>query len=96
LKTKRKLSVRFRRKRKWRTKYGKESGILRKRNGNDKSINGNGKENEGALSDGKKNGRGNSGKINTKSFRKYNLERPVHLADLHLHMKPGLATYQVH
>jgi hypothetical protein len=62
LKTKRKLSVRFRTKRKWRTKYEKGSGILRKRNGNDKNINGNGKENEGALSDEKGNGRENSGK----------------------------------
>jgi hypothetical protein len=96
LKTKGKLSVRFRIKRKWRAKYGKGSGILRKRNGNGKSINGNGKENEGALSDGNENGRGNSGKINTESFRKYNLERPVHLVGLHLHMKPGLATYHVH
>jgi hypothetical protein len=91
-----KLSVRFRRKRKWRAKYEKGSGILRKQNGNGKSIKGNGKENEGALSDGNENGRGNSGKVNTESFWKYNLKRTVHLADLHLYMKPGLTTYQVH
>lgn len=58
-----KLFARFRRKRKWRVKYGKGSGIWRKRNGNGKIINGNGKENEGVLSDGKGNGRGNSEKI---------------------------------
>jgi hypothetical protein len=29
-------------------------------------------------------------------FRTYNLERPVHLVSLYLHMKLGLATYQVH
>jgi hypothetical protein len=96
LKTKGKLSVHFRRKRKTRTKYEKGSGIWRKRNGNGKIINRNGKENEGALSDEKRNGRGNSGKINTESFRKYNLERLVHLVGLHLHMKLGLAMYQVH
>jgi hypothetical protein len=38
-----KISVRFRRKRKWRAKYEKGSGILRNQNGNGKSINGNGK-----------------------------------------------------
>jgi hypothetical protein len=93
-----KLFVRFRRKRKWRAKYEKGNEILRKRNGNGKRLNGNGKENEGALSDGNGNGRGNSGKLNTESFRKYNPERLVHLVCLYLHVKPGLhmATYQVH
>jgi hypothetical protein len=86
----------FRRKRKWRARYGKGSDNWRKRNGNGKIINGNRKENERALSDGKGNNRGNSEKINTESFRKYNLERAVHLVGLHLHMKLGLATYQVH
>jgi hypothetical protein len=89
-----KLFVRFRRKRKWKTKYEKVRGILRKRNGNDKIINGNGKENEGAFSDGRRNGRGNSGKINIESFRKYNPERPVHLVGLYLYVKPGLTTYK--
>jgi hypothetical protein len=96
LKTKGKLSVHFRRKRKTRTKYEKGSGIWRKRNENGKTMNGNGKENEGALSDEKGNGRGNSGKIDTKSFQKYNLERPMHLVGLYLHMKLGLTTYQLH
>jgi hypothetical protein len=91
-----KLFFCFRIKRKWRAKYEKGSGIWRKRDGNDKIINRNGKENEGALSDGKENGRGNSGKINTESFQKYNLERLVHLVGLYLHMKLDLATYQVH
>jgi hypothetical protein len=31
------------RKKEWRAKYGKGNGIWRKRNGNDKIINGNGK-----------------------------------------------------
>jgi hypothetical protein len=91
-----KLFVHFRRKRKWRAKYGKGNGIWRKRNGNGKIIKGNGKESEGALSGGKGNGRGVSGKINTESFRKYNLERHVYLVGLHLHMKHGLGMYQVH
>jgi hypothetical protein len=86
------------------SKEKKKGGQIRKRkrqleekkNENGKIINGNGKENEGALFDGKGNGRGNSRKINTENFRKYNLERPVHLVCLHLHMKLGLATYQVY
>jgi hypothetical protein len=90
-----KLSFCFRRKRKWGANYRKGSGIWRKRNKNAKIINRYGKENEGSLSNGKGNNRGNSGKINTKSFRKYNLERPVHLVGLHLHIKLGLATYQI-
>jgi hypothetical protein len=56
-----KLSVRFRRKRKWRAKKGKGNDILRKTKGNGRIIKGNENENEGAVSDGNKNGKGNSG-----------------------------------
>jgi hypothetical protein len=85
LKIKGKIFVRFQRKR-----------LLRIRNANGKIIKGKRKVNEEDLSDGKENGRGNSGKINTKNFWKYNLESHLHLVRLYLHMKLGFTTYQVH
>lgn len=96
LKIKGKLFIRFQRKRKWRVKYEKGNELLRIRNANGKIIKGKRKVNEEDLSDGKGNGRGNSGKINTKSFWKYNLESHLHLVRLYLHMKLGFTTYQVH
>jgi hypothetical protein len=56
-----KLSVRFRRKKKCRAKKGKGNGILRKTKGNGRIIKGNENENEGAVSDGNENDKGNSG-----------------------------------
>jgi hypothetical protein len=64
----RKLSVHFQRKGNRGPNTEKETAFVGKKNGNCRIINENGKENEGALSDGKENDRENSGKINTKSF----------------------------
>jgi hypothetical protein len=68
----------------------KGSNILRKRNGNGETINGN--ENEGALPTETKTVEEIPKKKNTECFRKYNPKRPVLFVGLHLHIKPVLAT----